>query len=139
MAYFSNHSTTSRFLANSTAQQQQQVPAPAPAATTTSKVASKHLSTSLNNGQRSKSKDSSENNSLSSTPKVHPLRNTYVRTFLIVHPNHHLNNSPPYLDGCFGSANNEHQGTRSLTMKRVSKRLLPLARCVSPFPIGNPI
>ncbi|EAU90602.1 eukaryotic translation initiation factor 4E member 2 [Coprinopsis cinerea okayama7 len=45
---------------------------------------SKHFSTSvsaLNNGERSKSKDSSENNSVSSTPKVHPLRNTWVFWF----------------------------------------------------------
>ncbi|KAH6916007.1 eukaryotic translation initiation factor 4E member 2 [Coprinopsis sp. MPI-PUGE-AT-0042] len=84
MAYFSNHSTTSRFLANST--QQQPAPAPAPTADTNprNKVASKHFSTSvsaLNNGQRSKSKDSSENNSALSTPKVHPLRNTWVFWF----------------------------------------------------------
>ncbi|KAF5336001.1 hypothetical protein D9611_006325 [Ephemerocybe angulata] len=86
--YFSNHSVSSRFPASpaTTSNPSQPAATPSqpttPAATQRSRLpSSKHFSTSLSNGERSKSKDSSETSSAVSTPKVHPLRNTWVFWF----------------------------------------------------------
>ncbi|TFK26250.1 eukaryotic translation initiation factor 4E [Coprinopsis marcescibilis] len=80
--YFSNHSG-SRFLSNNATTQSNSPANPAPTTPTNRNrvSSSKHFSTTLNNGERSKSKDSSESNSVSHTPKVHPLRNTWVFWF----------------------------------------------------------
>ncbi|KAF6761510.1 translation initiation factor eIF4e [Ephemerocybe angulata] len=126
--YFSNHSVSSRFPASpaTTSNPSQPAPTPSqpttPAATQRSRLpSSKHFSTSLSNGERSKSKDSSETSSAVSTPKVHPLRNTYVRTPSNTHGLASLQLFST--DGSFGSASNDRPGTKSLIMRRGFKKI----------------
>ncbi|KAJ3501280.1 hypothetical protein NMY22_g18981 [Coprinellus aureogranulatus] len=81
-SYFSNHSahrsTPSATTSTTTTTTVQPPTTPGHKARVPS---SKHFSTSVTNGERSKSKDSSENSSGINTPKVHPLRNTWVFWF----------------------------------------------------------
>ncbi|KAJ2914657.1 hypothetical protein MD484_g5760, partial [Candolleomyces efflorescens] len=87
--YFSNHSTSRFPLSHSISTTSTLTTASttsnanSPSQANSARVpSSKHFSTSVNNnGERSKSKEPSENSSAISTPKVHPLRNTWIFWF----------------------------------------------------------
>lgn len=136
--YFSNHSQ-SRFLANSNSSSAAGQPADAHAQnlpTTPGRVrapSSRHFSTSLSGSGDEKSTVKEKNagtGGANGAASVHPLRNTYVRTF--TRKERVIALTVFIAAGCSGSASSARQGTRSRTMKRGLRRSLRLAPYV-PF------